>query len=474
MKKIILIWLGVLVCAQLASAQRSEPVLLSTLDAFESPGKNWVSVSDVGMDLYKPSAKLKEGKGILVSKPSKEASDLVSNTQLEGNFEITLDFMTSKGSSSAIYLMGRYKIQLSDSWPAMGKPLAEMGIVDIGAFEKNSSFRIQQPLSNVTKAPGLWQHLKVKFKAPTFDRSGKKLQEASFEEIYLNGVLVHQGVLLEGPSGNAMFNDEKTQGPFVIKADKNHTIAFRNITYQVLPEMVLSESSAGSTPRRYFRVVNPILLNPGSEPYLLRSYLAFGDKKRTHAISVGNPNQTNYSYDLKQGALLQIWRGPFADVTGMWESRGEPQLAMPLGAVTGLSMAPSFAILDDPNSAWPDSIPFEQLHNKGYSLDKSKNPTFHYEYSGFNVDDKISTVENGESLKREVNVSNAPDNLYFRVASGKSVEPMGNGLYLIDGKSYYIKIDERLKPTIRTSHEVEELLVAFKKGLSSLDYSIIF
>jgi hypothetical protein len=157
----------------------------------------------------------------------------------------------------------------------------------------------------------------------------------------------------------------------------------------------------------------------------------------------------------------------------MWESRGEPQLAIPLGAVTTLSAAPSFAFLDDPSSAWPDSIPFDEFDNQGYSLDSGRNPTFHYRYGGVSVDDKITMVENGESLKREIKVTNAPPNLFFRLASGKSVESLGKGLYLIDDKAYYIRVDGRLKPTVRKAHGMEELVVAFD-NLSSLDYSIIF
>jgi hypothetical protein len=320
----------------------------------------------------------------------------------------------------------------------------------------------------------LWQHLKIKFRAPTFDLSGNKIANASFEEVYLNNVLIHQGIEISGPSLGSAFNDEKALGPLVFQGDENHAIAFRNISYKPL-----SPAKKAEIPKNhwaaieFFRPTNPIFLTVKNTPYLLRSYLNVGAKKRTHAISVGNPNQTNYSYDLKQGALLQVWRGPFADVTGMWESRGEPQLAIPLGAVTLLSTAPSFALLNDPGSAWPDSIPFDEFDNKGYSLDSDRNATFHYRYGGVSIDDKISMAENGESLKREITVNNAPANLFFRLASGKSVESLGKGLYLIDDKAYYIQIDGRLKPTVRKAHGMEELLVAFD-NLSSLDYSIIF
>src|SRR5690606_26631245 len=185
--------------------------------------------------------------------------------------------------------------------------------------------------------------------------------------------------------------------------------ALRNIRHQPLP--VSAPKARGD-----MATFSPILVKPGTEPYLLRSYLLFGGNRRTHVISVGNPDQTNFSYDLKQGSILQFWRGDFVDATEMWESRGEPQLAKPLGAVVSLSSAPSFAILNNPDAIWPDSIPFDELHNKGYSLDKEKRPTFQYEYAGITVEDKISPSENGESLKREIRVSGTPQHLYFRIA----------------------------------------------------------
>lgn len=462
MKKIILF----ILCGILFSHDTSAQVSHSTLDEFEDAGKNWVLASDMIIAPNK-RAEVRKGEGILVNVPMKGATDLVSKLNLEGDFELDFDFMMSKGSKSAIYLLGRYKILLSDSWPISPDPLSDVGLVHVHSVEKSSSFHTWQPLSNVGKAPGLWQHLKVKFRAPVVDKTGQKTQKAILEEVYLNGVLIHQGLAFEGPSDGARFQDEKAEGPLVFQGDEQHHIGLRDIRYQSLPPKRPEEGNKMTT-------VSPILINPGMDPYLVRSYLMFEGNKRTHVISVGNPSQTNFSYDLKQGSILQFWRGNFVDATEMWESRGEPQLVKPLGAVITLSSAPSLAVLNNPDAIWPDSIPFDDLHNKGYSLDKTNSPTFHYEYAGSSVDDKIMETENGEGLKREIKVSGAPENLYFRIVKGKVIETLGKGLYAIDGKSYYIKIDERLKPILRKSQGKEELVLAFDKKQSALDYSIIW
>ena len=44
------------------------------------------------------------------------------------------------------------------------------------------------------------QHLNISFKAPRFDASGNKVQNARFERVSLNGVVIHENVELTGPT----------------------------------------------------------------------------------------------------------------------------------------------------------------------------------------------------------------------------------------------------------------------------------
>ncbi len=74
----------------------------------------------------------------------------------------------AKNANSGIYLLGKYKIQLNDSWGIAGvKPETNGGI-----FERAA------PRQNVSRAPGLWQHLKIAFQSPRFDESGRKTKNA--------------------------------------------------------------------------------------------------------------------------------------------------------------------------------------------------------------------------------------------------------------------------------------------------------
>ena len=89
--------------------------------------------------------------------------------------------------------------------------------------------------------------------------------------------------------------------------------------------------------------------------------MEFGGKKLNYVISLGDQSGLNYAYDLRTGALFQVWRGGFLDATDMWHSRGMAQLAVPLGSIVPLSDAPSVAILPDQNGPWPDSVAFDDF-----------------------------------------------------------------------------------------------------------------
>lgn len=449
------------------------PIPLNNLEAFQNPGKNWVVGSGASADLNRTEPiKVVTGYGLVANMPMKNGSDLVTKEDF-GDLDLTLDFMLSKDATPAVYLQGRYKIQLTDSWTKLDPTFADMGGIGKKIVDSSSSFNGNAPIMNVARAPGLWQHLRVKFRAPKFDTRGVKISNAYFEEIYLNDVLVQANVEVSAPTKGSMLNDEKTKGPLILNGSGT-SVAFRNINPGSFPEVQKPASSTNLKPGRSPRVVNPVILNPDGETYTFKSFLNFEGKKRTYVVSVGSLNQTNYSYDVKQGALFQIWRGKFLDVTNMWDQRGEPQLAIPLGSVISLTAVPTFATLADENKLWPDSIAFDDMHNKGYTLDKDRIPTFRYEVAGYKVSDKISPQADGKSLARELIVTDAPKDLFCKIASAKVIESLGKGLYVIGDKSYYIQLDESIKATIRKLPDGQELVVAVANAPSPLTYSIIW
>ena len=198
----------------------------------------------------------------------------------------------------------------------------------------------------------------------------------------------------------------------------------------------------------------------------------FGGEKRTHVMSVRNPNHSNFSYDLKQGALLQVWKGEFMDVTAMWESRGEPQTATPLGALVELTAKPSVAVLHTTDESWPDTIAFDDMHSKGYTVDAAGIPTFQYEFSGMQVSDRISADTDGNSLTRELTISNPAANANCLVAVGDKVVSLGKGLYAVNDMSYYVMLDKRSGAFVRKTAEGEELIVPVDQNGGHVVYSL--
>ncbi|MGC4035898.1 MAG: DUF1080 domain-containing protein [Chitinophagaceae bacterium] len=446
------------------SAKNMTTISLDNLDAFQNPGKNWNLAADAVADYTKDQdIKPIAGKGAVVNIVGKSDNTPLTTNESFGDVQIELDFMMTRNSNSGVYLQGRYEVQLFDSWTKLNPTFSDCGGIyqrwDDARGSNNEGYEGIAPLMNVSKAPGLWQHLLIKFRAPKFNDKGEKIANARFDEVYLNGKLIQLQSSVTGPTRSSIFNDEKPTGPLVLQGDHGN-VAFRNIQYGPIDETPVEMSED-----------NPITVKANGKPYLLRSFLNYGDKKLTHVISAGYPNQLNYSYDLKQGAIFQIWRGEFLDVTDMWHERGEPQLAKPLGSVITLSDAPALAVLATANAAWTDSIGFDDFHNEGYTLDENRFASFAYTVNNMHVTDKIA-AKNATSLNRQLDITNAPANLYCRIASAGKIELIGKDLFAIDGKSYYLNVAESFKPQIRQTQNGQELIVALPANTASLTYSI--
>lgn len=223
----------------------------------------------------------------------------------------------------------------------------------------------------------------------------------------------------------------------------------------------------------------PILVEPGSEPHVLRSFLQHEGEKRTHVISVGEPSGIHYSYDARQGAVLAAWRGPFLETTQMWEGRGEPQLAVPRGSVLAFSGQPALAMLADASAPWPDSIGSERGYGfLGYDLDEARRPVFRYRLGGATVEDRLRPLDRRAGFTREIRAT-APDGtgtVFHRLASGESIERMRDGSYRVDGQFYLVFPRGTPDPILRPSGENQELLLplTFRRGAATVVYDIVW
>ncbi|HEV7382293.1 MAG TPA: family 16 glycoside hydrolase [Dyadobacter sp.] len=199
-----------------------------------------------------------------------------------------------------------------------------------------------------------------------------------------------------------------------------------------------------------------ISVEPELKTETVRSFVQLDGEtaKRTHCISVGTPQGWNYTVDLNRGALLQAWKGQFANVTEMWYERGEPQLLSPAGLLAPVSGKSSIASLSQQTAAWPDSANINFL---GYNLDGHGNPAFRYAISSAVVVDRMTPTANG--INRTFQLEGKPSQpVYALAASGKNIVMIEKGLYQVDDR-YYVQIDKKAAASIRPSDGGNELIL---------------
>jgi hypothetical protein len=185
--------------------------------------KTWTIVGEAKLDAADPKKLAGEGQpsessAVLIRNPIAKGSDIFTE-QAFGDCEIHIEFMVPKSSNSGIYLMGRYEVQVLDSF---GKPDDKLGQGDVGAI-----YSAAKPSSNAAKAPGEWQTFDITFQAPRFE-GDKKTQNAKFLSVKLNGKEIQKDVEVKGPTGGQLYSDEKPTGPLLIQGDHG-IVALRNI-----------------------------------------------------------------------------------------------------------------------------------------------------------------------------------------------------------------------------------------------------
>jgi hypothetical protein len=155
------------------------------------------------------------------------AGTLVS-AQSFGDVQLHVEFATPvevKGEgqgrgNSGVFLMGRYEVQVLDSWRNMTYPDGQAASL-YGQFP---------PLVNASRPPGEWQSYDIVFHAPRFDASGKLLQPARMTVLH-NNVLVHDNVELTGPTAHQRrppYEAHPAQLPISLQ-DHGNPVRYRNI-----------------------------------------------------------------------------------------------------------------------------------------------------------------------------------------------------------------------------------------------------
>lgn len=127
---------------------------------------------------------------------------------------------TGQGSSnSGIYLMGKYEVQVLNSYINETDPDRQAGAI----------YKQHIPLVNASRKPGKWQVYDVIFTAPRFDENGDQLMPGTIT-LFHNGVLVQNHVEIKGPTRahNEKLDITDTELPVMLQDHKNE-VSYRNI-----------------------------------------------------------------------------------------------------------------------------------------------------------------------------------------------------------------------------------------------------
>jgi hypothetical protein len=131
-------------------------------------------------------------------------------------------------SNSGVFLMGRYEVQVLDSYENATYFDGQCGAI----------YKQHPPLVNVSRKPGEWQTYDIIWKAPRFDDSGQLLSPA-FVTVLQNGVVVQNHFQLEGDTPfdrPPRYQAHRDKGPIGLQYHGN-PVRFRNIWVRPLKEL---------------------------------------------------------------------------------------------------------------------------------------------------------------------------------------------------------------------------------------------
>ncbi|GMW03338.1 MAG: hypothetical protein AMXMBFR84_44720 [Candidatus Hydrogenedentota bacterium] len=132
--------------------------------------------------------------------------------------------------NSGVFLMGRYEVQVLDSYENTTYFDGQAGAL----------YGRKPPLVNACRKPGEWQTYDIIFHRPEFSKRGKVTKKATFT-VFHNGVLIHDHVELtggtgwRGPHSITKYVAHGDKGPIALQ-DHGNPVVFRNIWIRELKD----------------------------------------------------------------------------------------------------------------------------------------------------------------------------------------------------------------------------------------------
>ena len=152
----------------------------------------------------------------------------ITTTDKFGDVQLHIEWATPavpKGEgqergNSGVFLMGRYEIQVLDSYDNKTYYHGQAGAV----------YKQHAPLVNASRKPGEWQSYDIVFHAPRFDDQGKVIDRARVTVLH-NGVLIQNNVEIYGLTYNdrpALYIAHSAEEPLHLQ-DHGNPVRYRNI-----------------------------------------------------------------------------------------------------------------------------------------------------------------------------------------------------------------------------------------------------
>jgi CubicO group peptidase (beta-lactamase class C family) len=152
----------------------------------------------------------------------------VSTRRVFGDVQLHVEFRTvapptgdgQNRSNSGIFLMGRYEVQVLDSYE---NPTYADG-------QAAALYGQHPPRVNASRTSGEWQSYDITFRRPRFGVDGRVIEPARIT-MYHNGVLVHQDQAFQGATAHmrrAVYEAHESRLPLSLQ-DHGDAVRFRNI-----------------------------------------------------------------------------------------------------------------------------------------------------------------------------------------------------------------------------------------------------
>ncbi|HOC69156.1 MAG TPA: DUF1080 domain-containing protein [Candidatus Hydrogenedentes bacterium] len=121
--------------------------------------------------------------------------------------------------NSGVYVLGRYEVQVLDSFGSEPKDNLCGGI-----------YQFAVPAVDAVLPPLQWQTYDITFTAPEFDTAGNKIKNARIHVLH-NGLLIHDDVELASGTPGGISDQEAAAGSLLLQ-DHGNPVRFRNIWFK--------------------------------------------------------------------------------------------------------------------------------------------------------------------------------------------------------------------------------------------------